>query len=192
MGKKKNGNGYGMGTFVEASIFLSPAFISLGQKGSADTVSTSSAQVLMLFLGKRQFTQARRKGGKPSYDRVDDNRFTLTYKELENRGISQGRASRSFTELLWKGFIEVISPGGLCHHDCAVYALRDDFKKWRIGDPAIRTRQKDVHRGFQGQRIGATNEKQKIKLARVNVRHLHARQRGTPPNDTRASTWDTP
>jgi hypothetical protein len=191
MGKKKHGNGYGKGTFIEAAMFLSPAFISLGQRGTAHTVSASSVLVLILFLGKREFRRMKHKGSY-TWVRTDENRFTLTYKELQARGISQARATRSIDELLAKGFIEIIHPGGLCENDKAVYALREDFKNWRSGDRAIRTRQKDVHRGFQGQRIGATYEKQKTKPAHVTVGHPHARQRGTPFNNTRTSTWDTP
>ena len=110
-------NGYGRGTFLDAKIFLSLAFLSLGQKGSSKTVSSCSAQVLILLLGKRQFGMRKDRKGTKSHVRTDVNQFTLTYKELEARYISQARATRSFDELLAKGFISVPHTGGAFDKD---------------------------------------------------------------------------
>jgi hypothetical protein len=183
--KNKSGKGYGKGTFVKSNLFLSPAFLSLGQKGTAPVVSTCSAQVLILFLGKRQFVWNKIK---KDFVQVDDNRFNMTYKELESLQksrkdgketplISQARATRAFDELLAKGFIKVIDPGGTFEKHKAVYALDDAYKGWRPGDPPIYKRKKDVRRGYQDpNRRGPGN-------------NFNARQRGTP---TRTSTGDTP
>jgi len=54
----KNKNGYGKGTFLDARIFLSPAWLNLNEK------SKKSTQVLVLFLGKRQFGKVKVKGKK--------------------------------------------------------------------------------------------------------------------------------
>jgi hypothetical protein len=188
----KKGNGYGKGTFIEAAVFLSPAFLSLGLRGTAETVSNCSVQILILFLGKRNFRRLKQKGAN-QITRTDGNRLNLTYKELESRGISQQRATRSIDELLAKGFIKIVHPGGLCENDRAVYALTEDYKTWRPGDPAIRVRKKDVRRGYQGRRLGATSAEtmKNTKPAHVNGGHSHARQRGTPLKFTRTSTKDT-
>lgn len=154
----KDKNGYGRGTFVDASIFLSPAWMSLGCPQTGPTISSCSCQVLMLLLGKRKFGYVKDRHGQKVWQRTDDNRFTLTYKELETRFISAKRATRAIDELLHKGFIEIIDPGGAFNKHKAVYALTDDFLKWRPGDPRksippdppVRKRTRDVPRGFQG------------------------------------------
>lgn len=148
--KKRHGNGYGKGTWVESSVFLSPAFLSLGHKGKSKTVSTCSVQVCLLFLGKRSFYHWKKKKGPEAYERQDGNKLTLTYKELEARGISQPRATRAIDELLEKGFIKIVRSGGAYDKDKTIYGLVDDFKGWRPGDPPIRTRKRDILRGFQG------------------------------------------
>jgi len=176
------GNGYGTGTFLDAKMFLSPAFLSLGDKGTAPVVTNCSMKVLILFLGKRQFGTAKHKGQKVK-ERTDGNRFMLTYKELESHGIDQKRATRAIDELLAKGFISIIDPGGLYEKHKAVYALEEDYRRWRRGDDPVRTRGRDVRRGFQGK---------KINIADVNGGHPHGRQRGTPGKRTRTSTGDTP
>ena len=175
MRKSKNKNGYGKGTFVETQIYLSPAYINLGKKRTSPTVSTCSHAVLMMFLGKRQFGKLQSRKGETVYGRTDNNEFTLTYKELNSKGISQQRATRSFDELLAKGFISIKNIGGLFDKDKAIYSLEDDYLKWRAGDQPIRKRKRDVQRGFQGKKTGVANKHR-------------TRQRGTP---TRTSTRDT-
>jgi len=187
MGKKK-GNGYGKGTFVEAFIFLSPAFLSLGNKGTSPTVSTSSLKILILLLGKRQFSYITGSNGRKKRERVDDNNFTLTYKELEARGIKQGAATRGFDELLAKGFISIVDPGGAYDKHKAVYALEEDYLLWRIGHPPVYQRQRDVHRGYQNPKRRGTPNK---KTTHVNEGHPHARQQGPPTQKTHTSTGDT-
>jgi len=147
--KKDKGNGYGSGTFIDSSLFLSPAYLSLGHRGTSPTVSGCSVQMLTLFLGKRQFDKVGKKGVRGKPVRSDDNKFTLTYKELESRGISQTRATRGFDELLAKGFIKIVHQGGCYDKDKTVYALTDDYKFWRSGHLPVRVRVRDVERGFQ-------------------------------------------
>ncbi len=142
--------GYGKGTFLETRYFLSPAFRSLGEKRTAPTVSTASIKILILLLAKRRFTKQKNKSSQ--YVRADDNKFPMTYKELEAYGISQGTATRAFDELLAKGFIDIAHQGGAFDKDKSLYSLVDDFRGWRPGDPPIRTRPKDVvRRGYQGE-----------------------------------------
>ena len=146
---KKNKNGYGKGSFIESSILLSPAWMSLGRPGTSKTVSSCSCQMLSLLLLKRQFGDVKDRNGKKKKQRTDDNRFTLTYKELMSFGISQKMITRAIDELLAKGFIDIIDPGGAYNKHKAVYALVEDFKRWRPGDPPVKERSRDVYRGYQ-------------------------------------------
>ena len=188
MGNQK-GNGYGKGTFIETCLILSPAFLSLGNKGSSSTVSSSSIKILMLLLNKRRFSKTNKPKGSQNYVRSDDNKFTLTYKELEARGIKQGSATRGFDELLSKGFISIVDPGGAYEKHKAVYALEDNYLFWRMGQPPICKRDRDVHRGFQDPKRRGTPS---IKTTLVNEGHPHACQQGTPKENTHASTVHTP
>ncbi len=178
----KNKNGYGKGTFIESRYFLSPAFLSLGNPGTAPEVSCCSPQVLILFLGKRQFgTRKDRKGNKVR-ERSDDNKLTLTYKALESFGISQKRATRSIDELLAKGFIKIVHQGGAFDKDKSQYALTEDFQRWRPGDAPIRVRVRDVQRGYQG----------KTNVADVGGGHPHGPARRAPQKKTQTRAAVTP
>ena len=155
---KRNGNGYGKGTFVETRMFLSKAFINLGKRGSSDTVSSYSIPMLLMFLGKRKFAEIKQKGQKKQV-RSDDDRFHLTYKELASHGITQPAATRAIDELLAKGFIIIAEHGGAFDKHKTVYSLAEDWMKWEPGDPPVRIRQKDdVKRGFQGKGLGAVEK----------------------------------
>jgi hypothetical protein len=72
---------------------------------------------------------------------------------------TQPRVTRSFDELLEKGFINIADPGGTYEKHKAVYELVDDYFYWKPGDTPIRTRKKDVKRGYQGQSLGAMENK---------------------------------
>ena len=172
-------------------MFLSPAFLSLGKQGSSPIVSSCSVQVLILLLGKRTFGHCKTSRRRREYKRSDDNRISLTYKELESRGISQQRATRAFDELLAKGFISIANPGGLYDRDKALYALEDDYRMWRPGVPPIRERQRDLKRGYQGKRLGATDRSEKTKIAHADEGHPHARPHGTPYEKTHTQTGVT-
>lgn len=185
-----NKNRYGKGTFLLTKMFLSPAFLSLGQRDTSPTVSSCSVQLLLLLLGKRRFASVK-KGGRKVQERSDDNKIDLTYKELNSRGISQQRVTRSIEELLAKGFIKIVNPGGLYEKDKALYALVDDYQNWQPGDPPIRQRSRDVKRGFQGRGLGAVGKSEKTNFAHANEGHPHTRQRGTPYGKTHTSAGDT-
>jgi len=185
--KKRKGNGYGKGTFIDSKIFLSPAFLSLGKRGTSGSVSTVSVQMLILLLGKRQFSKIKDRKSQWVRVRTDDNKFTLTYKELESYGISQTQATRSFDELLAKGFIDIADPGRAFDKHKALYSLTDDYLNWRLGHQPIRARKQDRGRGYQGKGLGAV----KIISTHVNDGHPHTRQRGTPTKKTHTSTRGT-
>ncbi len=171
---KKKGNGYGKGTFVETKMFLSKAFLNLGNKGTSPTVSTASHKILMMLLGKRQYSYIKENSGNKKRIRSDENKFTLTYKELENYGIKQNTATRGIDELLAKGFISILDPGGAFEKHKAAYALEEDYLLWYPKlKQVFRKRERDILRGYQ--------RKNKTKIACVDGGHPHVRQRGTPP-----------
>jgi hypothetical protein len=174
MSKKKNkGNGYGAGTFIDTSMLLSSAFMSLGKKGTAPKVTSESIKMLLMLLLKRQFSKIKdQKSGHKKSIRADNNEFHLTYLELESRGIPQKIATRGIDELLAKGFIKIVDPGGAFEKHKAVYALSDDFLLWQPGQ-IISERVRDILRGYQKSKISAD----------VNDGHPHRRQRRTPPKE---------
>jgi len=182
MSKKKNG--YGNGTFIESKMFLSPAFISLGKKGTSKRVSVTSLNIIIFFLGKRKFANLNGPKGRKEWGRVDDNKFTLTYKELENRGILQGAATRGIDELLAKGFISIVDPGGAFEKHKAIYALEDKYRDWKY-DPekkkedqmVFSKRKLDVFRGYQG---GKYRAKPKLPIEPVSAASPHACQQEKP------------
>lgn len=144
----------------------------------------------MMFLGKRQFTEIKNRKGQRIMERTDDNRFTLSYKELLSYGyrldksgtrvkgvMTQPRATRAIDELLAKGFIEIVEYGGCFEKHKTVYGLVDDWQGWHVGDPPIRTRQQDRRRGFQGKLLGAV----KSNTAHTGVAHPHTHRRCTLP-----------
>lgn len=188
MAKKKNGNGYGKGTWLDTSMILSQAFLKLGVKGSSPIVSHASHKILMMLLAKRQY--GTKKSGEVRGVRKDGNRLTLTYKEAESfidkeTGrpiISKKTMTRGIDELLAKGFITIVDPGGCYEQHKAVYGLTDDYLLWQPGQ-VIRARERDFKRGYQGKQPAQTKN-----TADVNDPHPHGRQRPTPPiYDTDAS-----
>jgi len=190
MGEKK-GNGYGRGTFVDTSLFLSPAYLSLGNKGTSPAVSTSSIKILMMLLGKRKFEKDNRNKGSFSKVCTNGKSLTLTYKELESKGIKQGSATRGFDELLAKGFISIVDPGGAFEKHKAVYALEDTYLLWRHNPEkpiVFNCRQKDIYRGYQNPKERAHKQFQR---ASTRVTHTLVNE-GYPPSKTHALTGDTP
>lgn len=149
--KHRKGGNYGKGTFIETSMFLSPAFLSLGAPGTAPHTASCSCQMLFMLLAKRAFkTIGKNRKGKVIRTRTDNNKFDLTYAELAAHGISNTKATRGFSELLAKGFIEIAYQGGAFEKDKSQYSLVDDYLMWRPGRKPIRERKTDiVKRGYQ-------------------------------------------
>lgn len=150
MGKKKS-NGFGKWTRLVTKMALSEAFLSLGQSGTSPIVTGISKDILFNLLFKRKYGKYKKKG-QEIWKRSDDNRFTMTYKELTNAPYryTKTKITRAKDELLAKGFINIVNRGGATKKDKAIVELVDDWKKWRVGDKPIRTRAMDAHRGYQG------------------------------------------
>ena len=129
MGKKyKSG-----GTFIERERLESEAF---------------APQLLTLILLKRQFENHGRKG-KQKRICVNCGKLNITYSEFYNKyGVTQPRMTRAIDQLLEKGFLSIVYPGGTYRQDKAVYALSDNWIIWKPG-MVFETRKKEViERGF--------------------------------------------
>ncbi len=179
---KNDKKGYGRGTFIETVMMLSKAYQSLGVPRSAEIVSSFSHVLLDQFLLKRQFGKVPDRKNYKTHQRTDDNRFTMPYKKLQKPpfNCSQTRITRAFDELLEKGFINNVDPGGAYEKHKAVYELVEDWVNWKPGDPPIRKRKKDARRGFQGRKLGAVKNKNNThgRCTPTHTRTLHTRSGG--------------
>jgi hypothetical protein len=129
------------GTWVEREMFESKAFLSL--RGFAP-------QLLILILGKRQFTRYKMKSGKEKRVCTNCDSLNFTYSEAQKEyNISIPRLNRAFNELLNKGFIIVIHQGGGYKKDKSIYALSDNWIIWQPGTKFKIQANADVKRGFQ-------------------------------------------
>ena len=138
------------GFFWERTIYQSDAFLSL---------SKNAIKMLIALLDDRRKPHDWKKL-KKKYPNTPDflnlDRLKAPYVRLKERyGMNDDGIARAKSELLEKGFINITNPGGLGKRDQTLYELVDDFKIWKPGD-VIRKREKDVKRGYQGKRLGAT------------------------------------
>jgi hypothetical protein len=172
-------NGYGKGTFIESDMFLSNAFITLGKRKSVPVTSWASQAILMMFLGKRSMRKrSDKKGSNKQFRAMNNDELTLTYKELESRGINQKSATRGIDELLAKGFITIVDQGGCYEKHKAVYGLSDKYNIWRPGT-VFETRNRDVLRGYQ---------KPKEKSSQTLKGDTHTDVKAGVPNQTGTQT----
>ena len=124
---------------VDRVMFESKAFMAL---------TGIAPQLWITVLGKRRFFQFGRKGKKKwSCTNRDD--INITYIEYFNKfGITQPRLTRAIEQLLAKGFITIIHPGGGHRHDKAIYGLSDKYLTWKPGMVIEKREKESVQRGF--------------------------------------------
>ena len=136
----KMGNKYKAGgTYIERELFESKAYLSL--KGFAP-------QLLTLILGKRQFRMEGRKG-KQKRVCINCDSLNITYTEFKNSyGISQPKMTRGIDQLLEKGFISIVHPGGAFRKDKAVYSLSTNWIIWQTGTVFESREKENIKRGF--------------------------------------------
>lgn len=127
------------GTWIERTMFESKAYFAL---------TGCAPQLLTVFLGKRRFETAGRKG-KEQRTCVNADSLTFSYIEAKQKyGISKPRFTRGIENLLAKGFIKVIHAGGGFQKDKSVYGLSGEWVFWRPG-AVFGKREKDfLQRGF--------------------------------------------
>ena len=127
------------GTWIEREMFESEAYLSL---------TGFAPQLLILILAKRQFRTEGRKG-KQKRVCVNCDSLNVTYVEFKRKyGITQPKMLRARDQLLKKGFLSTVHPGGMYRQDKAVYALSTNWVRWVPG-MVFETRKKEcVERGF--------------------------------------------
>ncbi|MDD4275164.1 MAG: hypothetical protein PHG14_15720 [Desulfobacter postgatei] len=182
--KKIEKNGYGRGTFIDSDMFLSEAFISLGCRGTSPVTSWASSAILLMFLGKRDMRKTPdKRGNKKRLIAVNGDALSMTYAELESRGIPNKTATRGFDELLAKGFLSIVDPGGLYEKHKAVYSLSENYIRWRPG-VVFETRKRDVKRGFQNHEIKSSQTPASPTHTDANVCVLNQTGTQTPASPT--------
>ncbi len=127
------------GTWIEKEMFESKAFLSL--KGFAP-------QLLIHILGKRQFETQGRKG-KQKRVCINCDNINITYAEFKNKyGITQPRLTRAKDELLEKGFLSTVHPGGMYRQDKGIYSLSTNWVIWQPGMVFESREKESIDRGF--------------------------------------------
>lgn len=142
------------GSYIERELYQSKAFMSL---------KAFSVKLLILFFDKRMResrTQAKDKKGikrVPKFINLDN--IAMPYAEIEKKyGIKRQTITRAIDDLLAKGFIEIRHHGGCCQHDKTIYALVDNWMLWTPSTAPFSVRQRDIRRGYQGQKVGAVKK----------------------------------
>jgi len=127
------------GTWIEREMFESNAYLSL---------TGFAPQLLILIMGKRQFITHGRKG-KEKRVCTNCDKINITYIEFKNKyGITQPRMTRAIDQLLAKGFLAIVNPGGTYRQDKAIYSLSNNWVIWQPG-VLFEVREKEsVERGF--------------------------------------------
>uniref|UniRef100_A0A6M3LTP4 Uncharacterized protein n=1 Tax=viral metagenome TaxID=1070528 RepID=A0A6M3LTP4_9ZZZZ len=130
------------GVYLSVELIESKAFHSL---------TGTSKEILLHFLLKRTFAKKKINGKRPC---TNHDRINFAYTEARKKGFSQKRFTRSIDDLLAKGFISVVHPGGGFEKDKAVYSLLTEdgtSNKWALwhSGTVFERRQKDsIPRGF--------------------------------------------
>ena len=127
------------GTFIQREMLESKAYLSL---------NGFAPQLLCLILLKRQFVKHGRRG-KEKRVCVNCNKLNITYAEFKNRfGVTQPRMTRAIDQLLEKGFLSIVYPGGTYRQDKAVYALSENYIIWKPGIVFETRKKEEIERGF--------------------------------------------
>jgi hypothetical protein len=154
------------GFFWERAMYQSDAFLSL---------SKNAVKMLIALLDDRKRPKeviGSKKKRIPKFTNLSS--LKASYIRLRERyGMNDSGISHAKTELLEKGFIKITNEGGLGQHDQTTYGLTEDYKNWRPG-VVIRKRKNDVHRGYQGQKLGVRDPAYIKKTRAGNLRLTHA------------------
>ena len=76
-------------------------------------------------------------------------KLNITYTEFKNKyGITQPRMTRALDQLLEKGFLSIVYPGGTYRQDKAIYSLSTNWMIWQTGIIFEGRERESVARGF--------------------------------------------
>ena len=122
--------------WTEREMILSPVFHKLNGR---------SMGVLFLFLYRRQWKQAGRKG---KWYTTNDGEIVFPYKEAKKRfKIPKSSFARAIDSLVEYGFIDIAHLGGGLIGDCTRYSISDRWRNYDTERFVQKTRPKDT-RGF--------------------------------------------
>ena len=132
------------GIYLPRELIESKAFHSL---------TGTAKEILLYFLLKRSFPEIKIKGKKT---RICTNHESINfvYSEAKERGFTQPRFTRAIDDLLAKGFISIVHPGGAFEKDKAVFALLTEkgtsnrWMLWQKGTVFEERQRESVSRGF--------------------------------------------
>ena len=136
------------GTWIEREMLVSAAY---------NALTGWAPQLLCHFLHKRRFETQGRKGKET---RICTNRdsITFTYIEAEKSyGITSKRFARAIDELLEKGFVTVVSPGGAYKRDKSIFGISDKWLLWRKGTVFEQRKRENISRGFRNKKTNSTD-----------------------------------
>ena len=122
--------------WIEREMILSPAFRKLNGR---------AMEVLLLFLYRRQWKQAGRKG---KWYTTNNGEIVFPYKEAKKRfKIPKSSFARAIDKLMEHGFIEIAHLGGGLIGDCTRYSISERWRKYGTDSFVRKKRPKDT-RGF--------------------------------------------
>ena len=117
-------------------MILSPAFHKLNGR---------AMEVLLLFLYRRQWERADRKG---KWYTTNTGEIVFPYKEAKKRfKIPKSSFARAIDKLMEHGFIEIAHLGGGLIGDCTRYSISERWRKYGTDSFVRKKRPKDT-RGF--------------------------------------------
>ena len=122
--------------WIEREMILSPAFRKLNGR---------AMEVLLLFLYRRQWKQASRKG---KWYTTNNGEIVFPYKEAKKRfKIPKSSFARAIDKLMEHGFIDIAHLGGGLIGDCTRYSISGRWRKYGTDNFVIKKKPKDT-RGF--------------------------------------------
>ena len=122
--------------WIEHEMILSPAFHKLNGR---------AMEVLLLFLSRRQWEKAGRKG---KWYMTNNGEIVFPYKEAKDRfKIPKSSFVRAIDSLIEYGFIDIARLGGGLIGDCTKYSISDRWRNYDTERFVQKKRPKDK-RGF--------------------------------------------
>ena len=158
--------------WIEKEMITSPAFHKLNGR---------SMKVLLLFLVRRQWKQAGRKG---KWCTTNDGQIVFPYKEAKKKfKIPKSSFARAIDSLIKYGFIDIAHLGGGLIGDCTRYSISNRWRNYDTERFVQKKRPKDT-RGF-GFTAKNWEEKTGRKRRKQSKPGIKSNTRTSNKNDTR-------
>ena len=158
--------------WIEREMILAPAFHKL---------NGSAIKVLLLFLYRRQWKQAGRKG---KWYTTNNGEIVFPYKEAKKRfKIPKSSFARAIDKLIEYGFIDIAHLGGGLIGDCTKYFISNRWRNYGTDNFVKKKRPKDI-RGF-GFTAKNWEEKTGRKRRKQSKPGIKSNTRTSNKNDTR-------